>query len=122
MAAPDDWLHSHRPWSPPIVQLAGDGVAHLPGWEKHEWDGSWYAWVSWVQSTGDPVRHRHHVVSVRAETVRRLENPEAYARVPRRILGTDGQIQPWRPARPRTRDAHNPRNEPGNDDRPEHSP
>ena len=52
MAVPDDWLHSHRPWSPPIVQLAGDGVAHLLGWEKHERDGSWYALVSCVQSTG----------------------------------------------------------------------
>jgi hypothetical protein len=72
MAVPDDWLHSHRPWSPPIVQLADDGVAHLLGWEKHERDGSWYAWVSWDQSTGNPVRHRHHLVSVRAEAVRGL--------------------------------------------------
>src|SRR2546425_11136450 len=119
---PDDCLHSHRPWSPPIVQLAGDGIGHLLCWEKHERDGSWYAWVSWVQSTGDPVRHRHHVVSVRAEAVRRLENPDAYARVPRRVLGTDGQIRPWSSAGLRTPDAHDPRNEPGNDDRPERGP
>ena len=105
VAEPDDWLHSHRPWSPPIVQLAGDGIGHLLCWEKNERDGSWYAWVSWVQSTGDPVRHRHHVVSVRAETVQRLENPDAYARVPRRVLGTDGQIRPWSPAGPSTRHA-----------------
>ena len=113
VAEPDDWLHSHRPWSPPIVQLADDGIGHLLCWEKNERDGSWYAWVSWVQSTGDPVRHRHHVVSVRAEAVQRLENPDAYARVPRRVLGTDGQIRPWSPAGLSTRDARNPRNETG---------
>src|SRR6267378_3806731 len=48
-----------------------------------------------------------------------LENPDAYARVPRRVLGTDGQIRPWTSARLRTRNAHDPSNEPGNDDRPE---
>src|SRR6267378_3806732 len=73
-------MHSHRPWSPPIVQLAGDGIGHLLCWEKHERDGSWYAWVSWIQSTGDPVRHRHHVVSGRAEAARpwrtRTRTPE----------------------------------------------
>jgi hypothetical protein len=35
------------------------------------------------------------MVSVRAGAVRPLENPGAYARVPRRVLGTDGQIRPW---------------------------
>jgi len=75
-----------------------------------------------VQSTGDPVRHRHRVVSVRAEALRRLENPDAYALVPRRVLGAAGQIRPWSAAGLRTRDAHDPRNEPGNDDRPERSP
>ena len=59
-------------------------IGHLLCWERHERDGTWYAWVSWVQSTGDPVRHRHQVVSVRAAGVRRLENPEAYKNVPRR--------------------------------------
>jgi len=66
-------------------------------WEKHERDGTWYAWVSWVQSTGDPVRHRHRVVSVRADAVQRLESPEAYKNVPRRVLGSDGRIRPWNP-------------------------
>ena len=56
VAAQDDELLDGRPWSPPIVELAGDGVAHLLCWEQHERDGSWYAWVSWIQSTGDPVR------------------------------------------------------------------
>src|ERR1700726_1556169 len=107
-AAQDDGLLGGRPWSPPIVELAGDGVGHLLCWEKHERDGSWYAWVSWVQSTGDPVGHRHHVVSVRADAVRRLENPAAYARVPRRVLGSDGRIRPWTAAAPITRGTHDP--------------
>ena len=50
-----------------------------------------------IQSTGDPVRHRHHVVSVRAESVRRLERPAAYTNVPRRTRGRDGRIRPWPP-------------------------
>ena len=49
------------------------------------------------KSTGNPVRHRHHVVSVRADGIRRLENPEAYKGVPRRTLGRDGRIRPWTP-------------------------
>ena len=113
MAAPDNELFSRRPWSPPIVELAGNGVAHLLCWERHERDGSWHAWVSWVQSTGDPVRHRHHVVSVRADTVRRLEGPGAYTRVPRRVLGRDGQIRPWTPGAPITPGTRHPGDEPG---------
>jgi len=118
VAAQDNELPGRWPWSPPIVELAGDGVAHLLCREQHERDGSWYAWVSWIQSTGDPVRHRHHVVSVRADAVRRLENPDAYARVPRRMLGSDWQVRPWTPAAPSTRDTHGPGNEPGQDDPP----
>ncbi len=113
MAAPDDDLLGRRPWSPPIVELTGNGVAHLLAWEQHERDGSWHAWVSWVQSTGDPVRHRHHVVSVRAGAVRRLEDPDAYARVPRRVLGRDGQIRPWTPAAQTTPGTREPGDEPG---------
>ena len=67
-------------------------------WEQHERDGSWHAWVYRVQSTEDPVRHRHHVVSVRANEVTRLENPGAYEAVPRRTFGSDGRIRPWTPA------------------------
>ncbi len=122
MAAQGDELLSGRPWSPPIVELAGDSVAHLLCWEQHERDGSWYAWVSWIQSTGDPVRYRHHVVSVRAAAVRPLENPGAYARVPRRMLGRDGQIRPWTPAASRTQGTHGPENEPGHGDQPGHRP
>ena len=47
-----------------------------------------------VQSTGNPARHRHHVVSMRANGVRRLETPAAYINVPRRTLHRDGRIRP----------------------------
>ena len=118
MAAQDDGSFGARPWSPPIVELAGDGIGHLLCWEKHERDGSWYAWVSWVQSTGDPARHRHHVVSVRADAIRRLENPDAYAQVPRRMLGSDGRIRPWTAAGFITQDTRGPADEFGQDDNP----
>ena len=98
VAAQDSGLYARQPWSPPIVELTGGVIGHLLCWEQHERDRTWYAWVSWVQSTGDPVRHRHHVVSVRAEGVRPLENPEAYKNVPRRTLGRDGHIRPWTPS------------------------
>ena len=78
--------------------MTGGAIGHLLCWEKHERDGSWHAWVSWVQSTGDPVRHCHHVVSMRSGSVRRLESPEAYKNVPRRMLGRDGRIRPWVPS------------------------
>ncbi len=97
VAAQDGGLYAHTPPSPPIVEMTGGGIGHLLCWEQHERDGTWHAWVSWVQSTGDPVRHRHRVVSVRAESVRRLENPDAYTNVPRRTRGRDGRIRPWAP-------------------------
>jgi hypothetical protein len=83
--------------SPPIVAL-GDGIAgHLLCWEQHERDGSWHAWVSWIQSTGDPIRHQHKIVAVQASRVRPVEPPDAYVGVPRRVLGNDGKIRPWAP-------------------------
>jgi hypothetical protein len=86
------------PWSPPIVALGDDGIAgHLLCWEQHERDGSWHAWVSWIHSTGDPVRHRHKVVAVEAARLTPIEPPEAYAGVPRRVRGNDGRIRPWVP-------------------------
>jgi len=88
-------LYSRTPWSPPIVEMSGGTVGHLLCWERHERDGSWHAWVSWVQSSGDPVRHRHLVVTMPAAAVRPLEHPGAYQHVPRRTLGKDGQIRPW---------------------------
>jgi len=98
VAAQGGGLYARTPWSPPIVEMNGGVIGHLLCWERHARDGTWYAWVSWVQSTGDPVRHRHHVVSVRADGIRRLENPEAYKGVPRRTLGRDGRIRPWTPS------------------------
>ncbi len=75
-------------------------VGHLLEWRQHELDGQWRAWVSWVQTTGDPPRHRHRhkVVEVRAASLAPLEAPEAYRDVPRRMLGNDGKIRPWAPA------------------------
>jgi hypothetical protein len=63
-------------------------VGHLLAWEKHEVDGEWWAWVSWVQETS--VRPVHKVVEVRAASLQPLEPPEAYSRVPRRVFGHDG--------------------------------
>src|SRR5713101_8024340 len=83
------------PYAPPLVEL-GDGiVGHLLEWRQHERDGSWHAWVSWIQSTGDPVRHRHKLVEVRAGSVRPVEAPAAYSGVPRTVFGLDGVVRPW---------------------------
>ena len=54
----------HTPWAPPLVEMATGMVGHLLAWERHERDGSWWAWVSWVQESGG--RHHHKVVHVRA--------------------------------------------------------
>jgi hypothetical protein len=68
-------------------------VGHLLAWELVEVDGSWSAWVSWVQqANGRPV---HKVVTVRASQLQPLEGPESYSRVPRRVRGRDGVIRPW---------------------------
>ena len=81
----------HTPWAPPLVEMATGMVGHLLAWERHERDGSWWAWVSWVQETGG--RHHHKVVQVRADSLRPLEAPEAYQAVPRQLRGLDGQIR-----------------------------
>jgi len=79
------------PWAPPLVQMSTGMVGHLLAWEKNEADRSWWAWVSWVQETsGRPV---HKVVQVRAASLRPREPPEAYERVPRRVLSLDGEIR-----------------------------
>jgi hypothetical protein len=74
-----------------MVEMAGGLVGHLLAWERHERDGSWWAWVSWVQESGG--RHEHKVVQVRAGSLRPLEAPGAYKWVSRRVLGDDGQIR-----------------------------
>lgn len=81
------------PWAPPIVALANGTVARLLAWEIYERDGSWTAWISWVQQTGG--RPIHKVVSVGAAGLEPLEEPEVYAEVPRRMRGSDGLIRPW---------------------------
>src|ERR1022692_1033275 len=78
-----------KPWCPPLVQMATGNVGHLLEWRLHERNGEWHAWVSWVQTAGD--RPKHMVVEVRAVSLRPLEAPEAYAGVPRRVLGRDGR-------------------------------
>ena len=81
------------PWAPPIVALTNGTVAHLLAWEMHERDGSWQAWVSWVQLAGSrPIRK---VVAVGASGLQPLEEPEVYDKVPRRVRGVDGIIRPW---------------------------
>jgi hypothetical protein len=115
-------LHGRQPWSPPIVELAGDGTRHLLCWDSTNGTGPGTPGVSWVQSTGDPVRYRHHVVAVRADAVRRLENPDAYAQVPHRVLGSDGRIRPWTSPAPATPGTYDPRDQSGHGDRPGRSP
>jgi len=61
--------------------MTGGIVGHLLAWERH--DGSWWAWVSWVQESGG--RRLHKVVQVRADSLRPLEPPGAYKDVPRRV-------------------------------------
>jgi hypothetical protein len=34
------------PWAPPLVELADGMAGHLLASERHERDGSWWAWVS----------------------------------------------------------------------------
>ena len=79
------------PWAPPLVEMSIGVVGHLLAWERQEVDGSWWAWVSWVQESGG--RHHHKVVHVRAASLRPLEEPAAYEAVPRRVRCLDGQIR-----------------------------
>jgi hypothetical protein len=81
------------PWCPPIVEMSSGMVGHLLAWEMHEHDGTWHAWVSWIQQAGG--RHVHKVVDVRAGSLQPLEPPDAYSAVPRRVRGSDGLIRPW---------------------------
>jgi hypothetical protein len=75
------------------VRLTDTAVGHLLAWELTEIDGTWWAWISWVQqASGRPI---HKVVTVRAAGLQPLEPPESYASVPRRVRGRDGVIRPW---------------------------
>jgi hypothetical protein len=81
------------PCAPPIVALNDTTIGHLLAWELVEVDGSWHAWVSWVQKAGG--RPLHKVVQVRAATLQPLEGPQSYEKVPRRVRGSDGVVRPW---------------------------
>jgi hypothetical protein len=72
--------------------MTGGIVGHLLTWERHERDGSWWTWVSWVPESDD--RRVHKVVQVRAGSLRPLEPPEAYTYVPRGVCGRDGARPP----------------------------
>ena len=39
-----------EPSSPPLVQVGDETVAYLLCWERHERDGSWHAWVTWIRT------------------------------------------------------------------------
>ena len=75
--------------------MSGGTIGHLLCWERHERDGTWQAWVSWIQDSG--TRPVHKVVAVTAGSLTPVEAPEAYADVPRRILRADGTISELRP-------------------------
>jgi hypothetical protein len=81
------------PWAPPIVAMSSGAFGHLLAWELVEVDGSWRAWVSWVQQSGG--RPVHKVVSVLASGLQPLESPESYELVPTRVRGRDGLVRPW---------------------------
>lgn len=89
-----------EPWSPPLVVLDRREpiTALLLGWEFHEHSGEWHAWVMWIRDRrGESYRH---IVAVPASGVRAVEPGEAYAQVPRRVRGRDGQVRPWTRALP----------------------
>lgn len=56
-------------WAPPLVEMAGGIAGHLLAWERHERDGSWWAWVSWVHESSG--RHDRKMVQVRTGSLRR---------------------------------------------------
>jgi hypothetical protein len=73
--------------------MSSGTVGHLLAWEMRERDGSWRAWVSWVQQANG--RYVHKVADVRASTLQPLDPSDAYSSVPRHVRGSDGLIRPW---------------------------
>lgn len=99
-ASSDTGQVKDEPWSPPLVVLdrAEPITAFLICWELQEYSGEWWAWVAWVRDRrGEPFKH---LVSVPASGLRPVESAAAYARVPRRVHGRDGQVRPWTRALP----------------------
>lgn len=75
--------------------MGGGIVGHLLAWQLQENDGSWWAWVSWVQQGSERVVHK--VVLVQVGSLAPLEEPGAYAEVPRRLHRADGTVMPLAP-------------------------
>ena len=91
--SPDRMRSRSAAWAPPIVRMNNATIGHLLAWELMEVDGTWRAWVSWVQESGG--RPVHKVVDVAASGLQPLEASEAYEKVPRHVRGRDGSVLPW---------------------------
>ena len=102
MAEQDGGLYGRTPPSPPIVEMTGGGIGHLLCWERHERDGTWYAWVSLGPvhrrpgTPPPPRRERPHRVSTAPGEPGRLHEratPHTWPRrphpamAPRRVTG-----------------------------------
>jgi hypothetical protein len=74
--------------------MSSGAIGHLLALELVEVDGTWRAWVSWVQHSG--ARPIHKVVSVLTSGLQPLESPDSYEVVPTRVRGRDGINRPWR--------------------------
>jgi hypothetical protein len=70
--------------------VPGGMMGHLLAWERHERDGSWWAWVSWTHQTSAALITRLSWSG--PASLRPLEPPQAYKAVPRRLRGSGGQI------------------------------
>jgi hypothetical protein len=81
---------------PPLVALSTGQPGLLLAWERHELDGTWWAIVVWIRTTGETPRRQ--VVNVSARSIRPLEPRDAYRHVPRWIRGRDGTVRRSRPA------------------------
>ena len=66
-----------QPPSPPIVHVGDEIMAYLLAWERHERDGSWWAWVTWIRTQGD--RPFRHVVTVGLTMCGQLNRPRLTA-------------------------------------------
>jgi len=76
-------------WEPPLVELAGCMAGLLLAWERHERDGCWWAWVSWIHESDG--RRDHKVVWFEPAACARWNRP----RLTRQFRGF--RPDPWRP-------------------------
>jgi hypothetical protein len=68
------------PWCPPLVQMTSGSIGHLLCWERHERDGTWWAWVSWIQGSG--ARPVYKIVAVTRRLARARRGPRGLRRRP----------------------------------------